>query len=277
MFITPVWRCEGWNCTKKRSDATHGPLRDFFDPAVDGENEPTYPIATVDGTDDVTIVLLVSARSTELESHAHALRTDGHEVVEATSFEQARALLSSLRPDLLVTSIQLGAYNGLHLVWQRHVEQPGRPSIVTSAYPDTVLESEAAKLGCPFLIAPIDSAELADVARSVLKGDATDIDDKRRWPRTRIGPELALDMDQGPATMVDVSYGGCRLRFHQGADLSIASSLNLPIPTSEVPITGRPVWRESALDGDVFGVAVAGATEAEGAWRSFVDGLTSRV
>ena len=141
MFITPVWRCEGrnctknQNCTKKRSGATHGPLRDFFDLAVDGENEPTYPIATVDGTDDVTIVLLVSARSTELESHAHALRTDGHEVVEATSFEQARALLSSLRPDLLVTSIQLGAYNGLHLVWQRHVEQPGRPSIVTSAIP----------------------------------------------------------------------------------------------------------------------------------------------
>ena len=252
-------------------------MRDFFDLAVDGENEPTYPIATVDGTDDVTIVLLVSARSTELESHAHALRTDGHEVVEATSFEQARALLSSLRPDLLVTSIQLGAYNGLHLVWQRHVEQPGRPSIVTSAYPDSVLESEAAKLGCPFLVSPIDSADLADVARSLLRGDATDIDDKRRWPRTRIGPELALDMDQGPATMVDVSYGGCRLRFHQGADLSIASSLNLPIPTSEVPITGRPVWRESALDGDVFGVAVAGATEAEGAWRSFVDGLTSRV
>lgn len=277
MFMTPAGTCGGWVRERRRAARQTDLWENFCDPAVDGENEPTYPIATVDGTDDVTIVLLVSLRSTELESHAHALRSDGHEVVEATSFEQARALLSSLRPDLLVTSIQLGAYNGLHLVWQRQVEQPGRPSIVTSAYPDTVLESEAEKLGCPFLIAPIDSSELAGVAHSLLRGNATDVDDKRQWPRTRIGPELALDMDQGPATMVDVSYGGCRLRFHQGADLSIESSLNLPIPTSEVAITGRPVWRESALDGDVFGVAVAGATKAEGAWRSFVDGLTSRV
>ena len=103
------------------------------------------------------------------------------------------------------------------------------------------------------------------MARSVLSGDAAAAADKRRWPRTRIGPELALEMDQGQATMVDVSYGGCRLRFHQGADLPIPSSLSLPIPTSEVPITGTPVWRESELDGDVFGVAVAGASEAVGA------------
>ena len=198
-------------------------------------------------------------------------------MVEAASFVHARALLSSLRPQLLVASIQLGAYNGLHLVWQRHVEQPGRPSIVTSAYADAVLESEAAKLGCPFLVAPIDPSKLLDVARSLLAGSPADGADKRRWPRTRIGSELPLAMDQGPATIVDVSYGGCRLRFHQGADVPVPSSLKLPVPTSELPIPGTTVWRESVLDGDVFGVAVAGPSDAEGVWRSFVDGLTSRV
>lgn len=244
---------------------------------VDQTHEPTYPIATVGSSEDVVIVLLVSTRSTDLASHAEVLRRQGHEVVEALSFEHARALLSSLRPDLLVTSIQLGAFNGLHLVWQRHVEQPGLPSIVISAYADSVLESEAAKLDCPFLVAPIDPEQLASVTRSLLAGRRADEHDKRRWPRTRIGPELALELDQGPATMVDVSYGGCRLRFHQGADLPIPSSLSLPIPTSEAPIPGTPVWRESVLDGDVFGVAVAGASDTERAWRSFVDGLTSRV
>ena len=244
---------------------------------VDDGDEPTYSIATVGSSGVANIVLLVSTRSEDLATNAHVLRRDGHEVVEAASFERARALLSSLRPNLLVTSIQLGAYNGLHLVWQRHVEQPGRPSIVTSAYADTVLESEAAKLGCPFLVAPIDPERLLGVARSLLAGSPADGDDKRRWPRTQIGPEFALDMERGPATIVDVSYGGCRLRFLQGADGPLPSSLNLPVPTSEVPIPGTPVWRESTLGGDLLGVVVAGSGDVEGAWRSFVDGLTSRV
>ena len=57
----------------------------------------------------------------------------------------------------------------------------------------------------------------------------------------------------------------------------LPSSLNLPVPTSEVPIPGTPVWRESTLGGDLLGVVVAGSGDVEGAWRSFVDGLTSRV
>ena len=263
--------------TKETSDGALVPRKEFLDLAVDDEDEPTYSIATVGTSDVSTIVLLVSTRSADLASNAHVLRREGHEVVEATSFEHARALLASLRPKLLVTSIQLGAYNGLHLVWQRHVDQPGRPSIVTSAYADPVLESEAAKLGCPFLVAPIDPEQLVSVARSLLAGTPTDGDDKRQWPRTRIGPEPPLDMDHGPATILDVSYGGCRLRFHQGADVPFPSSLSLPVPTSDDPIPGTAVWRESALDGEVFGVAVAGSRDAEAAWRSFVDGLTSRV
>ena len=238
---------------------------------------PTYAIATVGSADVASVVLLVSTRKEDLALAARVLSREGHEVVEASSFEHARALLSSLRPKLLIASIQLGAYNGLHLVWQRHVEQPGGPSIVTSAYADTVLESEAARLGCPFLVAPIDPEQLLGVARSLLAGSAADGDEKRRWPRTQIGPELPLDMVQGPATIVDVSYGGCRLRFQRGAGAPLASSLSLPIPASDVPISGTPVWREAEHDGDVLGVAIAGPPDAEGAWRSFVDGLTSRV
>lgn len=243
--------------------------KEFFDLVVDDRDEPTYAIATVGSSDVASVVLLVSTRKEDLAPNAHALRREGHEVVEATSFEHARALLSSLRPKLLITSIQLGAYNGLHLVWQRHVEQPGGPSIVTSAYADTVLESEAARLGCPFLVAPVDPEQLLGVARSLLAGRAADGDDKRRWPRTRIGPEVPLNLDQGPATIVDVSYGGCRLRFQHGADVPFASSLSLPIPTSDVPILGTPIWRDTAHDGDVLGVEVAEPHDAEGAWRSF--------
>ena len=84
-------------------------------------------------------------------------------------------------------------------------------------------------------------------------------------------------MEQGPATVVDVSYGGCRLRFQPGTDVPLASSLSLPVPTSDAPVPGTLVWRQSALDGDVIGVAVAGPQNTGGAWCSFVNGLTSRV
>ena len=102
-------------------------------------------------TNNVAIVLLVSTEDEELAENARILREDGLEVVEATSFENARALLSSLGPDLLITRIQLDAFNGLHLVWRQRMSHPGSPAIVTSAYADVVLESEARKLGCPFL------------------------------------------------------------------------------------------------------------------------------
>ena len=80
-----------------------------------------------------------------------------------------------------------------------------------------------------------------------------------------------MKLEPGLASLVDVSYGGCRLRFADGAEMSIAGSLQIPIPTLDRVISGTPVWRASVVDGDIYGVSVGGPHEAEEAWRRFVD------
>ena len=226
-------------------------------------------------------VLVVGIDATDVDSTARLLRGDGHTVVVANSFEKARALLASNQPDLLITDIQLGAYNGLQLVWQRHFEQPGRPSIVTSSYPDPVLEAEARRLGCPYLVRPFHDHELLTVVgfhSGLIPARDSDADaDNRLWLRMRVGPDLTVDMEPGLATMVDVSYGGCRLRFLDGADMSIASTIQVPIPTLDRVIEGTPVWKESGQpgQGDTYGVAVGGPLEAQRAWRQFVDAISA--
>ena len=231
-------------------------------------NEPTLS----DIVGQAIAVLVAGTDTSANAATAVVLRGAGYEVTVATTFKQARSLLSSQKPDLLVTDIQLEAYNGLHLVWQRRIEQPGRPSMVLNAYPDPVLEAEARRLGCPFLITPVAPAELLEVARSLPLARPA-IDEKRRWPRTLVGPRLGLVMSQGPATMLDVSYGGCRLRFTQGAEIPLSRLLHVPIPTSEEKIEGIPVWRNSGDGGDVYGIAVSETGKVGPAWRKFVDGL----
>ena len=223
------------------------------------------------------VVLVVGIGATDVDSTARLLRGDGHTVVVANSFEKARALLASNQPDLLITDIQLGAYNGLQLVWQRHFEQPGRPSIVTSSYPDPVLEAEARRLGCPYLVRPFDDHELLTAVEFHSGLIPARDSDNRLWLRTRVGPDLTVDMEPGLATMVDVSYGGCRLRFLDGADMSIASTIQVPIPTLDRVIEGTPVWKESGQpgQGDTYGVAVGGPLEAQRAWRQFVDAISA--
>ena len=227
------------------------------------------------------VVLVVGTNTAVVQFTARVLRDNGYGVTVATSFEEARALLVAGQPDLLITDIQLGAYNGLQLVWQRHFEHPGRPSIVTSPYPDPVLEAEARRLGSPYLVTPFHTHELLTaVGFHTGLTPSRDIDtgrdvDNRLWPRTPVGPKLTVEMEPGLATLVDVSYGGCRLRFLDGAELPIDGSILVPIPTLDQVIEGTPVWREPAKtgDGDTYGVAVGGPVEAQRAWRQFVDAV----
>ncbi len=222
----------------------------------------------------VPVVLVVDSTE-DLAMTARTLRDARYEVVEADSFEQARSLLSSLHPDLLITDIRLGAHNGLHLVWLRHLDQPERPAIVTNAYADAVLETEARKLGCAYLLKPIEPQILLRVVGSFLDGAREVVDDKRHSERTRLTAGVQLVIDQTRAAIMDISYGGCRLRLEQGAAVPLARPLRVPIPTSEFVAEGVPLWKVSAHGGDVYGVAIRGGKDAALAWIRFVDDVAS--
>src|ERR1043165_9025161 len=65
-------------------------------------------------------------------------------------FLSARSQLLSAAPEILVTNLRLGEYNGLHLVLLATSDQAGTRSIVHSNRPDPYLIREAQALGAFF-------------------------------------------------------------------------------------------------------------------------------
>src|SRR4051812_32656564 len=72
-----------------------------------------------------------------------------YDVVTVGNFPDARFVLSQSPPDLLITDIRLGAYNGLQLV---ATNPRSLPAIVVTGYPDPVLQAEARRLGADYLV-----------------------------------------------------------------------------------------------------------------------------
>src|SRR5262245_52793454 len=70
----------------------------------------------------------------------------GFDVWSASSFDAARAVLDRAVPDLLLTDIRLGAFNGLQLVIRARSVAPRLKAIVMTGYPDPVVLGEADRL-----------------------------------------------------------------------------------------------------------------------------------
>ncbi len=100
-------------------------------------------------------ILVVESDPRQRVSVLDILRRAGYQVAGVDSFHAARQFLASTQPDLLIADVRLGAFNGLHLVWQRHAAHPGQPSIVTHAEADAVLQRDAFTLQAPYLVKPI--------------------------------------------------------------------------------------------------------------------------
>jgi two-component system response regulator HydG len=86
----------------------------------------------------------------------------GYDVVSSVRFEDARAYLASHTPDILLTDVRLGEYNGLQLVLILKGEHPQVQAIVFCDYDDPVLAIEAERCGAQFVRRPTTSAGLLD-------------------------------------------------------------------------------------------------------------------
>ena len=117
---------------------------------------------------DQRFVLLVDADSSDLASTAMLLKSAGYRVVSAAAFDEAKQLLAVEVPDLLITGLRLGPYNGLHLILRSRSDHPEMAAIVTSRYRDSVLEEEARRQNAGFVVRPVaDDEFLATVSRSL--------------------------------------------------------------------------------------------------------------
>jgi DNA-binding response OmpR family regulator len=111
--------------------------------------------------------LVVDSDFGSVHSLAQALRKEGLDVFEATSFQEGKFLWSTQTPDVLIVDIRLGQFNGLQLLMRARSDRPDIQAIITSPFADPVLEAETRRFGGMFLIKPVDPSEVVEVVRAI--------------------------------------------------------------------------------------------------------------
>jgi ActR/RegA family two-component response regulator len=201
----------------------------------------------------------------------------GHEVFAAATFEDGKRLLKMHHPDVLITDIRLGAFNGLQLLLgdSEHTQ-----AIVATAFSDHVLEAEARKLGAHFLLKPIVPAMLLDLIDELpdasLKRSAPPARPVRRWTRKPAPQGLAAKINSSRATVLDVSYGGLRLGFGDVPGRPLPTAFEVVLPDGSLAVPVELIWQnQTELGGVECGVAVSSMNhETVRAWQGIVDAIS---
>ena len=107
-------------------------------------------------------VLLVDDDRSLLRLVSQWLTGGGFSVVACDSFEHAREELASSPPDVLLTDLRLGAFNGLQLVILAKQQHEHTRTVVMSAFDDPTLREEAARCGASYVLKPFSSQVLLD-------------------------------------------------------------------------------------------------------------------
>ena len=119
-------------------------------------------------------VLIVHEDGAVLGRVADRLTSAGYSTATASSFETARTLLTTAPPRFLITSLRLGAYNGLHLIVRGRLDDPMMRAVLITDTGNASLEAEVQQCGAAYLAGPVDIDRLATVVDQLLEpGEAS--------------------------------------------------------------------------------------------------------
>ena len=138
-------------------------------------------------------VVVVDGNARDRTSTVTLLEAAGYRVRSARSFDEAKMLLAAECPDLLITDLRLGQYNGLHLVLRTRNTYPEMAALVTSRVADPVLEAEAVRQRAHFMLSPVTAAQLLQAVASSLgnpPGKPAPADGSVQAPKSSVSQEL---------------------------------------------------------------------------------------
>jgi CheY-like chemotaxis protein len=222
----------------------------------------------VSAHDPQTRVLVVAPSARIARELTAALKAAGCGPTVVSDFIAARASLRT-QPDVLITEVKLGAYNGLHLAI-RAASQHTLTMVIGDA--DPILEAEVERLKAAFLRTPVDPEHVVAVMRTRLEASRGD---KRRSPRKR----AALDafVNDIHARLFDVSYEGMRIVAAEGQPDALPAEFTVRLPLFNFTCTVQRVWATPSSGETAetaFGAKLSTAdADAVLAWRSLVDSL----
>jgi CheY-like chemotaxis protein len=195
------------------------------------------------------------------------LRQAGYEAIAAADFRAGRIALEQEQPDLLIADLRLEGFNGLQLL---HVNPRPIPTIIVTGFPDDVLQAEAHNLGAEYLVKPVPPPVLLAAVERLLAGP--DREERRRWGRKRLTIDVPVEVNDVPARVIDIGYGGAQVEVFRPGATHVPPQLRLVFPVSEVALEADLVWGTPERAGRwLCGVAVRRTHEH--AWRGFVDSM----
>ena len=166
-------------------------------------------------------------------------------------------MLTEIEPEALVTDVQLGDYNGLHLVAIAQVEHP-RTTCVVIGPRDPALQSESYHLGARYLVEPIEADRVASILAELVATPRP----QRRWPRKRPVHEVPTFVSGIEARIVDVSYGGAGIEVY-GDELP-GETLQLTVPGTGIAVPVERVWARRTAKAAADGVRCRTASRLGG-------------
>jgi PleD family two-component response regulator len=214
------------------------------------------------------LVVLVNADRRIRRETEEILSQAGYRVEPLGSYTEAKNLLDSITPDLLLVDIRLGEFNGLQLAIGSRFDHPSLPVIVTHVEHDPIFEAEASHQGVRFLAVPPGDPEFLRQIQSALEEHRREQATLRRWSRKQVAGRLEVSAADAQARIIDMSYGGVRLAFRDQAEIPVRFEIRLP--SSDIPIKAHRVWTALGSHDQFW----CGAELDEGTapqWREFVN------
>ena len=102
--------------------------------------------------------LVVDDDSQILSITGRWLRRAGYDVELANSFEDARVAIELSAPDIVVSDIRLGEFNGIHVGILARKARPDVRLIMISGWDDPVLRHHASQLDASYIQKPLHAA-----------------------------------------------------------------------------------------------------------------------
>jgi DNA-binding response OmpR family regulator len=213
-------------------------------------------------------LLIVDPDPVSQRAMVDALKAARYRTIVADGFGTAARLLESCRPDLLITAVRLGAFNGLHLVVLGRERDSRMSALVVDDRRDTVVEREALIAGATaYLARPVDAdALLRKVAEALARRE------RRWWNRSPLAGNIEVGIGAGRARLLDIGYGGFRL---ESGTMHRHHELKLELPVLGLSVTAQRVWSCETQVRSVWccGAALVAPSDSDSTqrWRRLVD------
>jgi len=196
------------------------------------------------------------------------LASAGYSLRLARTFEEGVPALTDQAPDLVITGLRLGPFNGLHLVLRSRLLNPNVATLVMGQAADH--SSDVDSLQVPFLEKPFARESLLKTVSSLLANRVPRaLSGNRQWPRkTARIPASVFDVEH---QIIDLSYGGLRL---EGAlEAKMGSRMVVTLPTFGLTLQAVARWSTPSDDGAQCGAEILDCGAALTEWRTVVDSM----